>query len=213
MNTDKATCEIQYGSVERPTHHNTSWDWAKFEVCAHKYVDVSETDYGVAVINDCKYGHSLKDCNIGLTILKCATEPDPNADIGNHVVNFALYPHTGAVNTSNTANVAYIYNNPCYVVEALGGGNLPNEYSFISCDKDNVVIDCVKQAEDDENLIVRLYESKRIRTNATINFGFDVKKVYITDMLENIEKELDVVDNLVTLPVGTFEIITLKVIV
>ncbi|MBO4940261.1 MAG: alpha-mannosidase [Clostridia bacterium] len=211
MNTDKATCEIQYGSVERPTHHNTSWDWAKFEVCAHKYVDVSETDYGVAVINDCKYGHSLKDCNIGLTILKCATDPDPNADVGNHVVNFALYPHMGAVNTSDTANKAYIYNNPCYAVDAPGGGNLPNEYSFISCNRDNVFIDCVKQAEDDENLIVRLYEAKRIRTNATIDFGFDVKKVYLTDMLENIEKELDVVNNSVTLPVGTFEIITLKV--
>ena len=213
MNTDKATCEIQYGSVERPTHHNTSWDWAKFEVCAHKYVDVSETDYGVALINDCKYGHSLKDCNLGLTILKCATEPDPNADVGNHVVNFALYPHTGSVNTSNTANKAYVYNNPCYVVGALGGGNLPDEYSFISCDKDNVVIDCVKQAEDDGNIIVRLYEAKRIRSNATINFGFDVKKVYITDMLENIEKEVVVKDNAITLPINTFEVVTLKVII
>lgn len=212
MNTDKATCEIQYGSVERPTHHNTSWDWAKFEVCAHKYVDVSESNYGVALINDCKYGHSLKDCDIGLTVLKCPDYPDPDADVGKHVLKFALYPHTGAVNTSDTVNKAYAFNNPCYAVEAVGGGNLDNEYSFISCDKDNVIIDCVKQAEDDNNLIVRLFDSKRIKTTAKINFGFDVKKVYITDMLENVESEVEVIDNAITLPVGTFEIITLKVI-
>ena len=209
--TDKATCEIQFGSAERPTHKNTPWDAAKFEVCAHKYVDVSQTDFGAAVINDSKYGYSLIDNNISLSLLKGATYPDPNADKGKHNIKYALYTHSGSVNSSDTANVAYKFNNPAYAVASEGLGSLDSEYSLVKCSEDNVFVETVKLCEDSDDVIVRMFEAKRMSKNVTVTFGFDVKEVYLTSLLEEETEKLTVKDNSVTLKVKPFEIITLKI--
>jgi alpha-mannosidase len=209
--TDKATCEIQFGNAERPTHANTTWDAAKFEVCAHKYVDLSETDFGVAVVNESKYGYSLNNNDIGLSLLKGATYPDPDADKGKHKIAYALYTHEGSANASTVANFAYKYNNPAIAVEVQGGGNLPSEYSLVSCDSDNVFVETCKIAEDGNDVIVRMFEAKRVRKTVTVNFGFDVKEVYIANMLEKELEKIEVKNNAVTLNVKPFEIITLKV--
>ena len=90
-----ATFDVQWGNVERPTHRNTSWDWARFETCAHKWADLSEGNYGVALLNDCKYGYDIHDNVIRLTLLKSATNPDANADQGEHWMTYSLLPHEG----------------------------------------------------------------------------------------------------------------------
>ena len=95
INATRATCEIQFGAVERPTHRNTSWDWARFEVCAQRWVDLGEGDYGVALLNDGKYGHSLLHNTLGISLLKGAIFPDASADIGQHRFTYSLLPHQG----------------------------------------------------------------------------------------------------------------------
>lgn len=210
--SETATCEIQYGNTERPTHSNTSWDKAKFEFCAHRYIDISESDYGVAIINDCKYGFSAKDGTIGISLIKSGTYPDQQADQGRHEINYGLLCHKNAVNASSVVERAYAYNNPCYVINASGKGTLPERYSLISVDKDDVIIDAVKPAEDGDGVIVRLYEAKKRRANCSINFGFNINKVKLCDLMEREKENLSFENNSVKVKLKPFEIITLKII-
>lgn len=210
--SDKASCEIQFGYVDRPTHENTSWDKAKFEVCAHKYVDVSENNYGVALINESKFGHGLKDCNITLSLLRAPTWPDPDCDMGKHEFKYALLPHASSLSDSDVLREAFFFNNPCFATETSGGtGELPSSFSAVSAENERVVIDTVKPAEDGNGTIVRLYEGKRCRGSEKLIFGIKAEKAYICDMMENELEELVVTDNTVTVSYKPFEIITLKV--
>ncbi len=110
----QATYEIQWGNVQRPTHRNTSWDWARFETCAHKWVDLSEGNYGVSLLNDCKYGHDIRDNVMRMTLLRSTTMPDPMADFGEHDFKYSLYPHLGVWN-EETQREAYLLNDPLLV--------------------------------------------------------------------------------------------------
>ena len=110
----RATYEIQFGSVERPTHWNTSWDWARFEVCGHKWADLSEGDYGVALLNDCKYGYDIKDNVMRLTLIKSGIDPDPQADQGRHVFTYSLLPHAGGWREGGVVREAYALNDPAF---------------------------------------------------------------------------------------------------
>ena len=110
----QATYEIQWGNVQRPTHRNTSWDWARFETCAHKWVDLSEGGYGVSLLNDCKYGHDIHDNVLRLSLLRAPTNPDPEADQGEHHFTYSLLPHAGAWD-ENTIAQAYFLNDPLVV--------------------------------------------------------------------------------------------------
>jgi len=114
VNAARATCEIQFGAVERPTHRNTSWDLARFEVCAQRWVDISESGYGVALLNDSKYGHSLHGSTLGLSLLKGAIFPDPNADRGHHRFTYALLPHAGDWREGQVVRRAYELNAPLF---------------------------------------------------------------------------------------------------
>jgi alpha-mannosidase len=109
--TPQATYEIQWGNVTRPTHRNTSWDWARFETCAHKWVDLSEGDYGVSLLNDCKYGHDIHNNVMRITLLRSPTMPDPMADFGEHQFKYSMYPHVGSWNET-TQREAYLLNDP-----------------------------------------------------------------------------------------------------
>lgn len=212
INTDKATYDIQFGSVERPTHYNTSWDSAKFEVCAHKYADISEYGYGVSLINDCKYGHSIHDGVMSLTMLKSGTYPDPTADKCEHYFTYSLYPHADDYKQAGTIKQAYELNNPMTAFKIKKQtGKLSDEYSFIAPEDENVVIETVKKAENGDGIIVRMYESFNKRTNTVLKTGFDFKSVTLCDMMENDLKVVRAKNGSIPLTLKPFEIVTIKI--
>lgn len=155
VHTDEATFEIQFGNVTRKTHQNTSWDQARFESCGQKWIDVSEGHYGISLLNDCKYGHSVHNGEMALTLIKSGTEPNPVADQEMHVFTYALYPHAETWRSAETVAQAYFLNQP---VRATAGGTAGEAYSLASVDAKNVILETVKQAEDGDGVIVRLYE-------------------------------------------------------
>ncbi len=182
--TDHASCEIQYGTVTRPTHRNTSWDAAKFEVCAQKWVDLSEGGYGVSLLNDCKYGHSFRGAEIGLSLIKTGTHPDYAADLGHHEFTYALLPHQGDWRAADTVKKAAELNRPLEAYPVSGGGTLPGSFSLISCSADNVIAETAKKEEDGNGIVIRLYESQGIRTKAKLSFGANFREIVECDLLE-----------------------------
>ena len=158
-----ATYEIQWGNVERPTHQNTSWDWARFETAAQKWVDLSEGDYGVSLINDCKYGHDIHGNTIRLTLLRGTTAPDPAADLGKHTFHIQSLPHQGSWD-EKTIRQAYAVNNPLLVWEGKTvPENSADSFSLVAVDQPALVIETIKKAQDGKGLIIRLYETRRSR--------------------------------------------------
>lgn len=211
VHANEAAYDIQFGSVKRPTHANTSWDKAKFEVCAHKWADISEDDYGVSLINDCKYGYSAEGSTLKLTLLKCATNPNPAADKEIHKFRYSLLPHIGNFKEGKTVQTAYLFNCPLSALHLNAQeGILPESYSFASCDKENIIIETIKKAETGNDVIMRMYEAYDRKVNATIALGFTPKKAYICDMLENNLCEITVDGNKISLPIKNFEIVTIK---
>ncbi|HJZ46270.1 MAG TPA: glycoside hydrolase family 38 C-terminal domain-containing protein, partial [Roseiflexaceae bacterium] len=165
INATRATCEIQFGAVERPTHRNTSWDWARFEVCAHRWVDLSEGGYGVALLNDGKYGHSLSHNTLGLSLLKGAIAPDPDADRGVHHFTYSLLPHVGDWREGQVTRRAYELNAPLrsqtiddrrLTTDQQSSSIVHRPSSFLSTPTPNIVVETVKAAHDGDGLIVRL---------------------------------------------------------
>jgi alpha-mannosidase len=212
IHANEAVYDIQFGNLKRPTHENTSWDKARFEVCAHKWADISDGSYGMSLINDCKYGHSAEGSTLKLTLLKCATDPNPEADKGVHTFRYCLVPHSGSFKQAHTARVAQLFNQPLLTKPVpQQTGALPESYSLVSCSNENVMIETVKKAEDSDAVIVRLYEYFDCRTEAELTFGANVREVYLCDMLENEQQALTVADNRVKLSLSNFEIVTLKI--
>ena len=206
-----ATYDIQFGNIKRPTHKNTSWDMAKFEVCAHKWADLSEGDYGVSIINDCKYGYNVDDNVMKISFLKAATFPNPEADRGINEFTYCLYPHEGSLEQCDTVKQGYLVNTPLEASFASAtNGTLEDNYSLISCDNDSVVVETIKKAEEDNSIVVRMYETYNSKKRVNITAGFDFKEVYICDMLENNETKLQADGRKVSVDVKNFEIVTLK---
>ena len=208
----KATYEIQWGNVERPTHRNTSWDWARFESCAHKWVDLSEGDYGVSLPNDCKYGYDIAGNVLRLTALKGAMFPDPEADLGKHSFTYSLLPHTGDWR-NGTVPAAYSLNNPLIVHHVQGtsqGVSKAEHHSLICVDAPQIIVETVKQAEDGDGLIVRLYEHERTQQVFDLHAGFPLAKVHRCNLLEENEAPLDVTEGKATLRAQPYQIMTLR---
>jgi alpha-mannosidase len=211
INSDKATYEIQFGTVERPTHKNTSWDRAKFEVCAQKFADLSEGGYGVSIINDCKYGHDIHDGTICLSLFKGATYPNEEADQGIIPFVYSICPHAGRFDASETAKLAYYLNYPVTAVKASGDSStLPERFSAVAVDKENVICETVKQSECGGGTILRLYESKNQRGIVNVSTDISFEKAYLCDLMENELCELDLKNGKIELEVGCFEIVTIK---
>ena len=188
---------MQWGNVQRPTHRNTSWDWARFETCAHKWADLSEGNYGVALLNDCKYGYDIHDNVMRLSLLKSATNPDPHADQGEHVMVYSLLPHPGDWR-EEVVSAAYDLNIPLILRRVRGGGNSETSRSLVSLNKPNIIIETIKLAEDGKGLIVRMYENQRNRGKVTLNASFPLAEVYQCNLLEENEQALSIHDNSVT---------------
>jgi len=208
-----ATYEIQWGNVERPTHRNTSWDWARFETCAQKWVDLSEGDYGISLLNDCKYGHDIHSNVIRLSLLRSPTMPDPEADQGEHRFVYSLLPHAGRWDEVTIA-AAYALNDPLIVTARQENKQPPtSNFSFlISTDRPNVVIETIKQAEDGKGIIARFYESQRQRCEVTLTTGFALDGVWRTSLLEENQVALAPDGNQVTLAIKPYEIVTLRLV-
>ena len=180
---DKASYEVQFGNVERPTHRNTSWEQARFEVCAHKWADVSEYGYGVAVLNDCKYGMDIRESVMRLTLLKSGIFPNQDADNEVHEFTYSLYPHRGGFREGHVIQEAYDLNCPLHAVWASGkcGWNC----SYLTIEVENIIVDTVKQAEDGDGVIIRFYEAYGQRTETGILLPFsDGRQVEECDCLE-----------------------------
>lgn len=210
VNSTKATYEIQFGHVERPTHMNTSWDMARFEVCAQKWADLSEGGYGVALLNDGKYGYDIHGNVMRLSLLRAPKAPDPICDMGVHRFTYVLLPHFDQVQHSDVVAAAYALNAPLRHAHLTPGpgqdGELPR---LISIDTRNLVVESVKKAEDSNRIIVRLYECHNTRGSAELFCARPVKTAWLTDLNERPIKELELNDGLVAVDFKPFEIITL----
>lgn len=213
VNTSKATYDIQFGNVERTTHNNTTWDYAQFEACGHKWADLSDNSFGLSILNDCKYGWTIKEGSIKPTLLRSATEPNYYQDRERHTFTYAIYPHCGEVNSSDVVYEGYCLNTPMYCVATDSHtGTLSAEFSLINADKNNVIIETVKKAEDSDALIVRAYETWNRRTAVNFAFGVEIKSIYECNLLEEKDILLDTVDNKLSVEFKPFEIKTFKVI-
>jgi alpha-mannosidase len=209
----QATYEIQWGNVQRPTHRNTSWDWARFETCAHKWVDLSEGNYGVSLLNDCKYGHDIHDNVMRITLLRSPTMPDPMADVGQHRFKYSFYPHVGPWN-EETQREAYLLNDPIIVYRQTMDHRpqtiVHRPPSMVRVSEPNVVIETVKRAEDGNGIILRLYESQRKRGQVQVRFGFAVESAWETNLLEENESKLSIENDSIQLTLRPYQIMTLR---
>ena len=211
IHTANATFETQYGHLSRPTHRNTSWDEAKFEVCAHKWLDVSEHGYGVALLNDSKYGYSVEGSTVTVTCLRAPKNPNPDADIGEHRFTVSILPHKDTLAEGNVIREAYALNQPLeYRTVGASKGTLPEEYSLAATTGNDVLIECIKKAEDNNDMIVRLYETFGGRADTTLTVSSDWTKAEITNLMEETVEALDIKDGKVALSFTPFEIKTVK---
>lgn len=206
IHSDEATFEIQFGNVTRKVHTNTTWDKARFESCGHKWMDFSEGHYGFSLLNDCKYGHSVNDGTVSLTLIKSGIEPNPVSDQEVHHFTYAIFPHAGTWKDAGTVQEAYKLNLPAYAVD---GGEVGKSFSMVSVDAKNVNLETVKAAENGEGTVLRLYECENARTKMTVTLPAGTTKAYSTNLLEEIEEELPVVDGKVKLTIMPYEIKTI----
>lgn len=177
-----ARYDVQEGNIVRPITRNTSWEAAKFEVVAHKWADLSETGYGVALLNDCKYGYDIKEDTMRLSLLKSATDPDYSADYGTHEFIYSLYPHKEEWYNSGLEEEAFDLNSPVVVLD--GASALCNE-SLISFDAKNIVLDAFKKAENEEAYVLRFHEYTGRRGKINLKTGLKFDSWCEADLMEN----------------------------
>lgn len=210
--SENVTCDIQFGNIKRSTHSNTSWDMAQYEICAHKWVNLSQSDYGVALMNDSKYGHKIKDNVIDLNLLRSSEYPGVSADRGDHTFVYSLYPHDGNEIVENINEKAYELNiAPRVYPVHISKGLLKKELSTMEISSNNIIVEAVKKAEDDNDVIVRLYESKGAATNCEVKFNLDISQVSLVNLMEESMEELPMEGNKINLSMKPFEICTLKI--
>ena len=218
-----ATYEIPYGTIDRPTTRNNSWEKAQFEVEAMRWADLGGIgpdgkQHGLSVLNDSKYGYDAAGNVLRLTLLRSAKWPDAEADMGHHHFHYALYPHAGTWKDALTVRHGYEYNYPLTaVVTTAHAGTLPAEHSFASVSPENVVLTAVKKAEDQNGLgvnglILRVYEWAGKETTAEFHVPPGATGATVTNLMEAPEGEpLAVMGDVVKAPIHPYEILTIRV--
>ncbi|KAJ3280790.1 Alpha-mannosidase 2C1 [Borealophlyctis nickersoniae] len=199
---DVATYETQFGFIQRPTHYNSSWDLARFEVCGHKFADLSEYGYGVALLNDCKYGYAVHGNVMRLSLLRSPKAPDLHADIGEHTFRYALYPHKGTFAESDVVRAGYEFNVPLLVSPSSIDSASPLHEQFFKLDKPNVILDTIKVAEDSKSgkdIVLRFYEAYGGRATVKIQSTLPIKHIRLSNVMEDDLDEIRFQD-------GTFSI-------
>jgi alpha-mannosidase len=205
---DFARHEIQYGHAERPVHRNLLQDRARFEVCAHKWTDLSENGFGVAILDDSKYGVSVFGGEIGLTLVKSGVHPDPRGDAGQHEFVYALLPHDEPFSVPAVVRPAYELNVPPVAVPA--GAGVQGWEGLVSVDAPNVIVESVKMAETGHAFVVRLYEAGKTGCPVRLGVNSLVKSAYETNLLEENPQPLAITDGGIDFWMRAFEIKTLR---
>jgi alpha-mannosidase len=211
VHANRATYEIQFGHLERPTHANTSWDAARFEVCAQRWADLSEPGYGVALLNDCKYGHDIRGSVMRLSLLRAPAWPDPETDQGAHRFSYALFPHPGDLRSAGVIAEAEAFNLPLVVVGGSSDGTSSGG-SVVRADRPNVTVEAVKQADRDHAVIVRLTEAFGARGPVRLTTAFPLASVMRVDLLERDREPVVFDERSVDLDLRPFELVTLKLV-
>ncbi|MEO6570223.1 MAG: glycoside hydrolase family 38 C-terminal domain-containing protein, partial [Ilumatobacteraceae bacterium] len=207
VHADSAACDIQFGHVRRPMHASTSWDAAKFEVCAHRYIDVSEPGFGVAILNDGRYGHGLSDTRVRVSLARAARYPDPDADRGTHGVRLALFPHGAGL--ADVLAEAERFEHPVHVVAGGSAEGVPTP--ILSALGDGVEIDAIKPADDDpRDLVVRLHEAVGNRTRVSLRADRRIIAAAACDLMEVPHTPFEVFDGICSLTLRPFEIATIR---
>ncbi len=224
IKADHAVCEIQFGSIKRATHSNTTWDMAKDEVPAQKWVDISSRHYGVALLNDSKYGYRVKDSTLELTLVRCVRYPGPlvdkgdssreisaYTDLGEHNFTYSLYPHPGDYAEGGVVRAGYELNIPLAILPCSSGkGPLPSTFSYMLVESPSVIIETVKKAEGGSEIIVRLYEAAGESCHTALQLNFPVMKALLVNLMEEPIGEISVREGRVELDFNPFEILTIK---
>jgi alpha-mannosidase len=201
-----ATYEMQFGSVERPTHFNTRYDLARYEVPGHRWSDLSEHGFGVALLSESKYGFSTFGNVMRMSLLRSPKHPDPTADMGRHEVAYAVMPHAGDWREGGVVREGLRFNVPIL----FGSGGLAGARSFVSVDDPNVVVDTIKRAEDGHGVIVRMYECHGARGRAKLRVGLPFESAALADVLEEAGQAVEQADGVLSVPYGPYQIVTLK---
>lgn len=214
VHSNEATFDIQFGNITRSTTTNTSWEAAQFEVYAHKWADISEDGYGVSLLNNCKYGYDIKDGVMRITLIKSPIDPYPKADKGVHTFTYSLYPHEGDWRDAQTHRMGYSLNSPLYskLTSSNNSGNLPKEFSLIKIDKENVVIETIKKAEDSQYMIIRAYECFNRRTKVIASLYKELKSIYECSLMEENLLEIEFDKNHFSFEIKPYEIKTFKIL-
>ncbi|MBS1852718.1 MAG: alpha-mannosidase [Acidobacteria bacterium] len=209
----QATYEIAYGTIQRPTTRNNSWESAKFEVPAIRWADLGDGQHGVSLINEAKYGYDAKANVLRLSLLRSPTSPDPEADQGRQRFTYSLYPHAGDWKQALSMRRGYEFNYTLHAAQAqVHDGKLPAEHSYVSLDQPNVVLTAVKKAEDDNGLLFRFFEWAGKSGNVTVHVPEGGTSAVATNLMEKAEgSPLPWQDNQFTVPVHPFEIVTVRV--
>lgn len=212
-----ATFEIPYGTIQRPTTRNNSWEKAQFEVPAQRWADLGDNLHGFSLINESKFGYDAVGHLLRLSLLRSPTWPDPEADRGHHHFHYALYPHSGTWKDALTVRRGWEYNYPLTAVLATGHpGALPVSHSFVSVEPDNLVLTAVKKAEDAHGLILRAYEWAGKDSIAEFHVPAGARSATVTNLMETPEGGAltltpEANDSVVKVPIHPYEILTIRV--
>jgi alpha-mannosidase len=202
-----ATYEMQFGSVERPTHFNTRYDLARYEVPGHRFSDLSEPGFGVALLSESKYGYSTFGNVMRMSLLRAPKHPDPHADMGRHEFAYALMPHAGGWREAGVVAAAHCFNSPLLLT------SVPENFKpapFAEVDDPNLVIDTIKRAEDEDAVIIRLYECHGSRGSARLTVDFTFRSATFCNLLEEDIAAFPPEDRVIGIPYTPFKIITVK---
>ncbi|NMO95981.1 alpha-mannosidase [Paenibacillus lemnae] len=212
----EVTSEIQFGSIKRPIHRNTSWDFARDEICAHHWIDLSESGYGVALLNDSKYGFRADDQGLDINLLRSPGYPDETADRAQHEFTYSILPHQGNAEQASVYKAGYELNVPLRTIRAHSILKQASEasqrvLSAFEVDHEHVMIEAVKQAEDSDAVVVRLYETSGSRADGHLQLHWPVSAVEEVNLMEEHEKEVMVSGGCAAFTLTPFEIKTYKI--
>jgi len=222
VRNEMATYSIQYGSLQRPTHSNTSWDMAKFEVCGHHWADLSEYGFGVSLLSTSKYGFACQENVLRLSLLRSPKKPDETADMGNHSFSYALYPHSGDHAQANLPRQGYHINQPLIPYSTSLETHF-EPYTLFSLDRENLMLEVVKQAEgslvkeqentEEHTYVLRIWETLGGRGTGTLISHLPIKSIKWTNLLEEETGNVKLTweNGQVHFPFKPFQIITLKI--
>ncbi|WP_339148915.1 MULTISPECIES: alpha-mannosidase [unclassified Sutcliffiella] len=207
IRSTEAIYDIQFGNVKRPTHWNTSWDMARFETVGHKWAAITEPNYGIGLMNDSKYGYSIKDNVMALTLLKGPVYPDPQADIGIHLFTYSIYPFKGPAHKHDIEREATYLNAPLRVA----AGKVKEEFtkSLFTLNNDRIVLDTIKKAEDRESTIIRLHEMEGSTEEVVIDSSYSIGRWREVNLMED-EGYMDFNEGPINLSFTPYEVKTIE---